>query len=84
MTRERIVGGLLVRFNGRLFATSVRHERAWCPSCWRCGSQIFLDTAQLVPGDEDAHPYVWCCPGCKSDSDDAAMEAPEGRGVRLT
>lgn len=78
----RIVGGLMVRVNGHLFASSVRHEIGLRPACWRCGSALYLDTARLVPNEDDAHSFVWVCAGCKSESDDAAMEAPEGRGVR--
>ena len=78
----RIVGGLLVGINGRLYSTSVRHELAYCPHCWRCGRQMALDTTNLVPGDAESHPWVWCCDGCVSPDDVIARDNPEGRGVR--
>lgn len=78
----RIVGGLLVRLNGHLFSTSVRHEMMYAPACWRCGGPLYLDTARLVPSDEDAHPYVWSCVHCMTDLDRATIETPGGRGVK--
>lgn len=78
----RIVGGLLVGMNGHLFSTSVRHEVAYCPACWRCGNPLYLDKAELVANGEDAHPWTWVCSSCVSPNDVAARENPEGRGVR--
>jgi hypothetical protein len=81
MSESRIVGGLLTRHGGRLFATSVRHEIGLRPVCWRCANALYLDTATLAPGDSDAHPWVWTCPGCVTGDDEAMRDKPEGLGV---
>lgn len=83
MTDERnIIGGLMVRIDGRLFSSSVRNEMMLAPACWRCGDPLYLDKAALVPGHTKAHPWVWACVHCVTDDDTEAVAKPEGRGVK--